>query len=86
MKSELKKRASTSIILFLLIYLCIFVNLYVTLISLIILSIISWFEFIKLINKIYSSKNEILSNLIIVISALYLTTFAGVSYFLIELE
>ena len=86
MNSELKKRINTSIILFILLYICIFVILNISLFSLIVISIISWFEFSRMTNKIYRSKKEFLSNLILVLSAFYFTVFAGVSYYLIETD
>ncbi len=86
MNSELKRRINTSIILFILLYICIFVNLNISLFSLIIISIISWFEFTKMTNKIYRNKKEFLSNLILVLSAFYFAMFTGVSYYLIEID
>ena len=86
MNSELKKRINTSIILFILLYICIFVNLNISLFSLIVISIISWFEFTKMTNKIYRNKKEFLSNLILVLSAFYFAMFTGVSYYLIEID
>ena len=86
MNLELKKRISTSIILFILIYVSIFINLYVSLLALIIISILSWFEFIKMTNKIYGVKNEFVANLILILSALYLTIFSGISYYIIAID
>ena len=86
MNLELKKRISTSIVLFILIYVSIFINLYVSLLALIIISILSWFEFIKMTNKIYSVKNEFVANLILILSALYLTIFAAISYYIIAID
>ena len=86
MNLELKKRISTSIVLFILIYVSIFINLYVSLLALIIISILSWFEFIKMTNKIYSVKNEFVANLILILSALYLTIFSGISYYIIAID
>ena len=86
MNSELKRRINTSIILFILLYICIFVNLNISLFSLIVISIISWFEFTKMTNKIYRNKKEFLSNLILVLSAFYFAMFTGVSYYLIEID
>ena len=86
MNSELKKRINTSVILFILLYICIFVNLNISLFSLIVISIISWFEFTKMTNKIYRNKKEFLSNLILVLSAFYFAMFTGVSYYLIEID
>ena len=86
MNLELKKRISTSIVLIILIYVSIFINLYVSLLALIIISILSWFEFIKMTNKIYSVKNEFVANLILILSALYLTIFSGMSYYIIAID
>ena len=86
MNDELKKRIKTSILLFILLYICIFVNLYISLLCLIVISIISWFEFTRMTNKIYGNKKEFLSNLILVLSAFYFTVFAGASYYLIEID
>ena len=86
MNLELKKRISTSIVLFILIYVSIFINLYVSLLALIIISILSWFEFIKMTNKIYGVKNEFVANLILILSALYLTIFSGISYYIIAID
>ena len=86
MNLELKKRISTSIVLIILIYVSIFINLYVSLLALIIISILSWFEFIKMTNKIYRVKNEFVANLILILSALYLTIFSGISYYIIAID
>ena len=86
MNLELKKRISTSIVLIILIYVSIFINLYVSLLALIIISILSWFEFIKMTNKIYRVKNEFVANLILILSALYLTIFAAISYYIIAID
>ena len=86
MNLELKKRISTSIVLIILIYVSIFINLYVSLLALIIISILSWFEFIKMTNKIYGVKNEFVANLILILSALYLTIFATISYYIIVID
>ena len=86
MNLELKKRISTSIVLFILIYVSIFINLYISLLALIIISILSWFEFIKMTNKIYGVKNEFVANLILILSALYLTIFAAISYYIIAID
>ena len=59
MKIELQKRLLTSIFLLLLLYLM-FSYTFVLIISLIIISIISWIEFYGLITKILNKKNKIL--------------------------
>jgi len=86
MNIELIKRIITSIILFIFIYITVFINLYLSLTVLIIISILSWFEFTKIINKIYVDKKEFMANLILVFSAIYLTIFAAISYYLIQLD
>ena len=86
MAKELKKRVITSIILFLFIYIAIFFNLYLSLSVLIVISIICWVEFTKMINKIYVNKKEFIVNLILILSAIYLAIFAAISYFLIALD
>ena len=86
MDLDLKTRIRTSIILFILIYFCIFINLYVSLSSLIIISILSWFEFIKMTNKIFSVKKEFFANLLLILSAFYFVIFAGISYYIIAID
>ena len=86
MNLELKKRISTSIVLIILIYVSVFINLYVSLLALIIISILSWFEFIEMTNKIYRVRNEFVANLILILSALYLTIFSGISYYIIAID
>ena len=86
MSTELNKRIITSIILFLFIYITIFVNLYLSLSTLIIISILCWFEFTKMINRIYVNKKEFIANLIIILSAIYLTVFTAISYYLIAFD
>ena len=86
MSKELKKRIITSITLFLFIYIAIFVNLYLSLSLLIIISILSWFEFSKMVNKIYLDRKEFIANLILIISAIYLTIFSAISYYLIVFD
>jgi len=53
MSKELKKRILTSIILITIVLTCIFINNFSWLVLLAIISLISWFEFINLINKIW---------------------------------
>ena len=86
MNDELKKRIKTSILLFILLYICIFFNLYISLLCLIVISIISWFEFSRMTNKIYASNHEFIANLILILSSLYLIIFAGISYYIIEID
>ena len=71
MNRELKKRISTSLILFLFIYICVFINIYISLISLTIISFFAWVEFVKIIKKIYSKKKKLLFKFIILISFVY---------------
>ena len=52
MKLKLKKRITTSVILFLLTIFCIFINPYVFIIAIIIVSYLSWYETNHLINSI----------------------------------
>ena len=86
MTLELQKRIFTSISLFLLVYVFIFINIYISAAALIFISLISWIEFIKLTNQIYRNKNELAANLLLIFSALYLTIFAGISFYIIVFD
>ena len=86
MTLELKERIITSILLFIIIYLCIFINLYFSLFSLIIISIIAWFEFNKMTKKIYGFKKEFVANLILIVSAFYFAIFIGTAYYMIVID
>ena len=86
MSLELRNRIITSIALFLFIYISVFINSYITIISLIIISFISWLEFTILTNKVYRKKNEIIANLILILSFFYATIFAGVTYYFIYID
>ena len=86
MSLELRNRIITSIALFLFIYISVFINSYITIIFLIIISFISWLEFIILTNKVYRKKNEIIANLILILSFFYVTIFAGVTYYFIYID
>ena len=86
MSLELRNRVITSIALFLFIYISIFINSYITIIFLIIISFISWLEFTILTNKVYRKKNEIIANLILILSFFYVTIFAGVTYYFIYID
>ena len=86
MSLELRNRIITSIALFLFIYISIFINSYITIIFLIIISFISWLEFTILTNKVYRKKNEIIANLILILSFFYATIFAGVTYYFIYID
>ena len=86
MSLELRNRVITSIALFLFIYISVFINSYITIIFLIIISFISWLEFTILTNKVYRKKNEIIANLILILSFFYVTIFAGVTYYFIYID
>ena len=86
MSTELKNRIITSLALFLFIYIAVFINSYITIIVLIIISFICLSEFIKLTNKVYRKKNEALANLILILSFFYVTVFAGVTYYFIYID
>jgi len=86
MSLELRNRIITSIALFLFIYISVFINSYITIISLIIISFISWLEFTILTNKVYRKKSEIIANLILILSFFYATIFAGVTYYFIYID
>lgn len=78
MTLEFKKRIFTSICLILLLFLM-FTHTYILIISVIIISIISWIEFYSLISKIYyrnNSKNKILRFIYKSLSLLYLVFLA----------
>ena len=85
MSNELKKRIITSFFLFIFLYMCIFINSYFTLSALLILSIISLFEFNKLIFKIFNKFN-FLALLSFVLSFFYLLIFSGITYYLIVFD
>ena len=79
MNTEFKKRIITSMGLILLLLLAFFYN-YVLLISLILVSSISWIEFSALISKIYKKKNLKIFFLKLIIKAIgliYLLLFSG---------
>ena len=86
MTTELKNRIITSLALFLFIYIAVFINSYMTIIALIIISFICLSEFTKLTNKVYRKKNETLANLILILSFFYVTGFAGVTYYFIYID
>lgn len=86
MTRELNKRILTSIILVIIIWISIFVDKIITIVALASISIISWHEFTKLINKIFAKKQEIKANIILIISALYFVVFSGVAYYLIAFD
>ena len=86
MSLELRNRIITSIALFLFIYFSVFINSYITIIFLIIISFISWLEFTILTNKVYRKKNEIIANLILILSFFYVTILGGVTYYFIYID
>ena len=71
MINELKKRINTSLLLFLFIYVCVFVNEYVSLISLILVSFLGWLEFTQITRKIYLKKKKLFYKITIFISLGY---------------
>ena len=71
MINELKKRINTSLLLFLFIYVCVFINEYVSLISLILVSFLGWLEFTQITRKIYLKKKKIFYKITIFISLSY---------------
>ena len=84
MTKELKKRIFTSILLFLLISFCIFIDIYVSLIALIIISFLTWLEFNRITNKIYNKKNKFLLNTISIFIFLYLILFTLTTFAIID--
>ena len=78
MSKELKKRIITSIVLIAIILNCLFINNYLWLLLLSIVSFICWFEFINLTKKIW--KKRILMILPIILSFLFLWIFAHTAY------
>ena len=84
-KIELKKRIITSIILFLTIYLCIFSSPIISIIALIIISIISIFQFNNLLTKIYKKK-KLIKFIFLFISFIYLILFSISSFILIQTD
>jgi phosphatidate cytidylyltransferase len=69
--NELKKRINTSLILFLFIYVCVFINEYFSLVSLILVSFLGWLEFAKITRKIYLKKKKIFYKITIFLSLIY---------------
>jgi phosphatidate cytidylyltransferase len=80
MKKELKKRIITSIILIAIVLNCLFISNYSWLLVLLIVSLISWFEFINLSKRIWKRKSIVI--LPIVLSFLFLCLFIYTSYIL----
>ena len=73
MNLELKKRIVTSILLFFLLYLMINYS-YILIISLIIISVVTWIEFNSLIYKVFKKKNLIIKFLFKLLSLIYLSS------------
>lgn len=73
MNLELKKRIVTSILLLFLLYLMINYS-YILIISLIIISVITWIEFNSLIYKVFKKKNLIIKFLFKLLSLIYLSS------------
>jgi len=84
MIKELKKRINTSLLLFIFIYICIFVNIYISLASLILISFLGWIEFTQLVKKIYFKKKKLLYNFIILISISYFSLLIFICFDLIN--
>ncbi len=73
MSLELKKRIVTSILLLFLLYLMINYS-YILIISLIIISVVTWIEFNSLIYKVFKKKNLIIKFLFKLLSLIYLSS------------
>ena len=78
MSKELKKRILTSIILIAIVLNCIFINNFSWLVLLAIVSLICWFEFINLINKIWKKITP--KYFLIFLSFLFLFYFSYTAY------
>ena len=79
MRNELKKRIITSIVLFILLTLMYFYS-FILIISLIVISTVSWFEFSELMSKIFYKK-KILKLISKFLSLLYLSSLTlGILY------
>ena len=79
---ELKERIITSIILLSIISLGIFIHLYLSLIVLVVISILTWREFVAIIEKINFSK-KLLHEIFKILSFCYLSVFAYTSFVII---
>jgi phosphatidate cytidylyltransferase len=84
MSDNLTRRVFTSLLLLLILFLCLFLNKYSWLLLIIITSIISFFEFNDLINKIWNN-NEFTKNIIKLSCFFYLLIFSYSAYFLYEI-
>ena len=78
MKKELKKRIITSVILIAIVLNCLFINNFSWLFLLLIVSFISWIEFINLNKKIWKRKTIIIVP--IILSFLFLLLFVYAAY------
>ena len=78
MNKELKKRIITSIILIAIVLNCLFINNFSWLFLLLIVSFISWIEFINLNKKIWKRKTIIIVP--IILSFLFLLLFIYTAY------
>ena len=78
MSSELTKRILTSIVLVAIVLNCLFISNYAWLVLLIIVSLISWFEFFNLTIKIY--KNIILKLILSLLNFSVLFLFSYSAY------
>ena len=95
-KSELTERILTSFFLFFIIIFCILVHSYVSLVALIIIFVVSFKEFNLLIHQAFETKyrdskskwirNENIRKTIQVLSFLYLSLFAIISYAVIDVD
>ena len=88
MNLKLKKRITTSVILFLLTIFCIFINPYVFIIAIIIVSYLSWYEtnhLINSINKSVTNWQHVAFNLITLFYAFGIFTVSAIGlYFLLD--
>lgn len=84
MIKELKKRINTSFLLFLFIYICVFINIYISLASLILISFLGWIEFTQLTKKIFFKKKKLLYNFIILMSLIYFSFLIFICFDLIS--
>ena len=88
MNLKLKKRITTSVILFLLTIFCIFINPYVFIIAIIIVSYLSWYEtnyLINSINKSVTNWQHVAFNLITLFYAFGIFTVSAIGlYFLLS--
>ena len=84
MIKELKKRINTSLLLFTFTYICVFINIYVSLISLIVISFLGWIEFIQISKKIYFKTRRLFFKFIMLISLSYFALLTYICFNLIN--